>query len=313
MGVKAMKIWPFDQFGVPLGGPVGQRAGAGAVGPVGYHLRREDLKKGISYVEDIRNTVGDKIEICIEGHARWDLTEAVKIAHALEPYDIMWLEEIIPPDNVESYSRLKHDTTIPLCVSERLISKFGFREVIEKNAADIIMPDMAWCGGISETRKICHMAETYLLPITSHDCIGPVALWSAAHLMLHIPNAMIMETVRAYYDGWYNDVMTDAIPIHDGMITLARTTRPGRCLARGSAKPRRRAPGVFRREAPHRHVQGLIWQHAQQPLPTPIADGGRGLIRIVGILYPRFRVVKRQQGAIPMNRTLAPCVNPVIV
>ncbi len=127
----------------------------------------------------------------------------------------------MPPDNVESYARLKHDTTIPLCVSERLISKFGFREVIEKNAADIIMPDMAWCGGISETRKICHMAETYLLPITSHDCIGPVALWSAVHLMLHIPNAMIVETVRAYYDGWYNEVMTEPISIRDGMITVS--------------------------------------------------------------------------------------------
>ena len=132
------------------------RAGAGAVGPVGYHLKHEDLKKGVSYVEDIRKTVGDKMEICIEGHARWNLTDAVKIARALEPYDIMWLEEIMPPDNVESYARLKHDTKMPLCVSERLDhASFGFREVIEKNAADIIMPDMAWSGGITETRKIC--------------------------------------------------------------------------------------------------------------------------------------------------------------
>jgi L-alanine-DL-glutamate epimerase-like enolase superfamily enzyme len=59
------------------------------------------------------------------------------------------------------------------------------------------------------------------LPITSHDCIGPVALWSAAHLMLHIPNAKIVETVRAYYDGWYNEVMTEPLLIRDGMITLS--------------------------------------------------------------------------------------------
>jgi len=224
-GVRAMKIWPFDQFGVPLGGPVGQRAGVGAVGPVGYCLKREDLKKGLTYVEDIRRAVGDKMEICIEGHARWSLTESIKIAHALAPYDIFWLEEMLPPDNVESYTRLKQETQIPLCVSERLISKFGFREVIEQNAADILMPDMAWCGGISETRKICHLAETYLLPVTSHDCIGPVALWSAAHLMLHIPNAMIMETVRAYCDGWYNEVLTDPIPLREGMLTLG--SKPG--------------------------------------------------------------------------------------
>ena len=224
-GIKAMKIWPFDQFGTSLGGPIGQRAGAEAVGPVTHFISKEQLKKGVSYVEDIRNTVGDKIEIAIEGHARWNLPEATKIAHVLEPYDILWLEEIIPPDNPESYARLKQDTKIPLCVSERLFTRFGFRAVVEQNAADIIMPDMAWTGGISETRKICALADTYYLPITSHDTIGPVALWSAAHLMLHIPNAMIMETVRAYYEGWYNDVMTEKIPISEGMLTLPE--KPG--------------------------------------------------------------------------------------
>ena len=224
-GIRAMKIWPFDQFGVPIGGPVGRRAGAGAVGPVGYYLSGEDLKRGVAYVEDIRRAVGDQMEIAVEGHARWDLTEGVKIAHALEPYNLMWLEEIIPPDNIEAYARLKQNTRIPLCVSERLISKFGFREVVERNVADVVMPDLAWCGGISETRKICHLAETYLLPITSHDCTGPVALWSALHLMLHIPNAMLAETVRAYYDGWYQDVMTEPLSIQDGQMTLAG--RPG--------------------------------------------------------------------------------------
>jgi galactonate dehydratase len=224
-GIKAMKIWPFDQFGTSIGGPVGQRAGVEAVGPVTHFISKEQLKKGVSYVEDIRKTVGDKMEIAIEGHARWNLPESTKIARALEPYDIMWLEEIMPPDNPESYARLKQDTKIPLCVSERLFTRYGFRAVVEQNAADIIMPDMAWTGGISETRKICSLADTYYLPITSHDTIGPVALWSAAHLMLHIPNAMIMETVRAYYEGWYQDVMTDIIPIKDGMLTLPE--KPG--------------------------------------------------------------------------------------
>jgi galactonate dehydratase len=224
-GIKAMKIWPFDQFGTSLGGPVGQRAGAEAVGPVTHYLSKENLKKGLSYVEDIRNTVGDTMEIAIEGHARWNLPEATKIARALQPYDIMWLEEIIPPDNIESYARLKADTTIPLCVSERLFTRFGFRQVIEANAADIIMPDMAWTGGLTETRKICSLADTYYLPVTSHDCIGPVAVWSAAHLMLHVPNALVVETVRAYYNGWYNEVMTEPLPVSDGMISLS--DKPG--------------------------------------------------------------------------------------
>ena len=224
-GIKAMKIWPFDQFGASLGGPIGQRAGAGAVGPVAHCLRREDLKRGLAYIEAIRKAVGNKMEIAIEGHGHWNLPEATKIAHALEPLDILWLEEMILPDNIKAYTRLKASTRIPLCVSERLITRFGFREVVEQNAADIIMPDMAWAGGISETRKICALADTYYLPITTHDTIGPVAIWSAAHLMLHIPNAMMMETVRAYYEGWYNEVMTERIPIEEGMLWLPE--KPG--------------------------------------------------------------------------------------
>jgi L-alanine-DL-glutamate epimerase-like enolase superfamily enzyme len=87
------------------------------------------------------------------------------------------------------------------------------------------MPDMAWTGGLTETRKICSLADTYYLPVTSHDCIGPVAVWSAAHLMLHVPNALIVETVRAFYKGWYNEVMTEPLPISDGMISLS--DKPG--------------------------------------------------------------------------------------
>jgi L-alanine-DL-glutamate epimerase-like enolase superfamily enzyme len=181
------------------------------------------LKRGISVVEDIRKAVGDKMGIAIEGHAHWDLPTATRIARALEPYDIMWLEEIMPPDNVEAYVRLKAATTVPICQSERVFTRFGFRPWIEKNAADIIMPDLSWGGGLTEGRKIASMADTYYLPVTCHDTIGPVALWAAVHLMLHIPNALIMETVRGYIDGWYNDVVTDRIPVKDGHISLPTT------------------------------------------------------------------------------------------
>jgi L-alanine-DL-glutamate epimerase-like enolase superfamily enzyme len=132
----------------------------------------------------------------------------------------MWLEEIMPPDNVESYVRLKSATSIPICQSERVFTRYQMRPWIERPAADIIMPDFSWCGGFTEGRKICSLADTYFLPITSHDTIGPVGLWAAAHLMLHIPNAMIMETVRSYIEGWYNEVVTDKIEIAEGRLFL---------------------------------------------------------------------------------------------
>ena len=217
-GIRAMKIWPFD---LPLLG----EADGGAVGPVRHSIEKDALQRGIAVVQDIRAAVGGSVAIAIEGNARWNLPAATAIAQALEPYDIMWLEEMIPPDNVESYARLKMASRIPICVSERLFTRFGFRRVVEANAADIIIPDCSWTGGISETRQICALADSYYLPVTCHDATGPVALWAAAHLMLHIPNAMILETVRAYYDGWYNEVVTERIPISDGMLSLP--LRPG--------------------------------------------------------------------------------------
>ena len=176
-------------------------------------------------VESIRQAVGDQMSIAIEGHARWDLPTATRIARALEPYDIMWLEEIMPPDNPEAYVRLKQATKIPLCQSERVFTRFGFRPWIEQAAADIIMPDLSWGGGLTEGRKIASLADTYYLPVTCHDTIGPVALWAAVHFMLHIPNALIMETVRGYLDGWYNDVVTDRIPVSEGHIAVP--AKPG--------------------------------------------------------------------------------------
>jgi L-alanine-DL-glutamate epimerase-like enolase superfamily enzyme len=230
-GIRAMKIWPFDAFAPTLSGPTKPKepftiwGAQSAAGVLGHDLETEDLKRGVTIVADIRRAVGDRMEIMIEGHARWNLPASIRIARALEPYDVYWLEEIMPPDNADAYLRLKASTRLPICQSERVFTRYGMRQFIEKPAADIIMPDFAWGGGITEGRKIASLAETHYLPITSHDTIGPIALWSAAHLMLHIPNALIMETVRGYLDGWYDEVVTDRIPISEGWLTLS--DRPG--------------------------------------------------------------------------------------
>lgn len=230
-GITAMKIWPFDQFGSTLAGPDNPRGkvimwgGETAAGVLSHSISNEELKRGIAIVEQIRRAVGDKMSIAIEGHARWDLPTATRIARALEPYDPLWVEEIMPPDNVDAYVRLKTQTRVPICQSERVFTRFNFRHWIEKHAADIIMPDLSWGGGITEGRKIAALADTHYLPITCHDTIGPVALWAAMHLMLHIPNALIMETVRGYLDGWYRDVVTDDLPQSEGHLSLPK--RPG--------------------------------------------------------------------------------------
>jgi len=226
-GITAMKIWPFDQFAPGIAGPNNIRGetkvwgAVSAAGTRGSGISNDDLKAGIAIVEDIRRAVGDRMQIAIEGHCRWDLPSSIKIARALEPLDIMWLEEIMPPDNIDAFAQLRSHTQIPLCQSERVFTRFGFRPWIEKAATDIV----SWGGGLTEGRKVAAMADTAMLPFTCHDTIGPVALWAATHMLLNAPNGLIMEMVRGYVDGWYNEVVTDRIELVEGALVLP--DRPG--------------------------------------------------------------------------------------
>lgn len=131
----------------------------------------------------------------------------------------------MPPDNIDAYARLARESPIRICASERLFTRFGFRQLIEREATHIVMPDIVWTGGLTETRKIANLADTHYLPITTHDTVSPVALWAGAHLALHASNTMMVESVRGFYRGWYTNVMTDQIPIGDGYPRLAE--RPG--------------------------------------------------------------------------------------
>jgi len=160
--------------------------------------------------------VGDHMDIAIEGHSRWDLNVALRIARALEPYDVIWLEDIIQPDSVDDLARLVSETRVPQCVSERLFTKYAFREVLERRAAHIVMPDLIWTGGVTETVKIATLADAYHLPIAPHDCTGPVNVFACLHVCAAAPNAMVMETVRGFYRGFYLDLMTRPVPIREG-------------------------------------------------------------------------------------------------
>ncbi|WP_158752023.1 mandelate racemase/muconate lactonizing enzyme family protein [Acidobacterium sp. S8] len=216
-GITAMKIWPWDRFApllrsTTISGPAGQTA----MGPSGSFLSSRNLESGLAIVKAIRDAVGNEMEILIEGHSRWDLNCAVRIARALEPYGILSMEDIMKPDSIRDLSRLVSETRVPQSVSERLFTRFAFKEVLEAKAAHIIMPDIVWTGGITEARKIAILADAFHLPIAPHDCTGLVTIFANMHLCAASTNAMILETVRGYYEGWYKLVYTNNVQIENG-------------------------------------------------------------------------------------------------
>jgi galactonate dehydratase len=202
-GVTAMKIWPFDDIGLRN---------------EGLFISAEELESGLTPVRRIREAVGSRMKIMIEGHGFWRLPAAVKIARALEEYDIEWLEDMLLAHDIEAIASLHEQTTVPVLASEYLVTRHQYLPLLERRAADIIMLDPTWTGGITESHKIGALADTFGLPVTLHDCTGPFTLLAGVHLGFAAPNATYQETVRAYIRTWYRDVVPQCVEIEDGAI-----------------------------------------------------------------------------------------------
>jgi len=202
-GVSAMKIWPFDQF-------------AGKTG--GEFISSEDIDKGVEPFQKIRDAVGRKMDIMVELHSMWNLPSAKRIAKALEPIEPLWYEDPLSMNNLDALADYRSFTKIPVTASETLSLRWSFRELFEKRAVDICMLDISWVGGISEAKRISTMAEAYELPLAPHDCVGPITLLNSIHLSLNAPNAMIQETVRAFNNTWYRDIIKTMPKIENGYV-----------------------------------------------------------------------------------------------
>jgi galactonate dehydratase len=204
-GITAMKIWPFD--------PHAEESG-------GWEISAAALRTALRPFERIRQAVGDRMDIMVEFHSLWQLLPAMRIAQALAPFDTYWHEDPIRMDSLGSLKRYAERSRAPVCASETLGSRWAFRDLLETGAAGVIMLDLSWCGGLSEARKIAAMAETWHLPIAPHDCTGPVVLTASTHLALNAPNALVQESVRAFYSTWYANMVTALPPVTQGYITV---------------------------------------------------------------------------------------------
>jgi L-alanine-DL-glutamate epimerase-like enolase superfamily enzyme len=205
-----MKIWPFDPYAEASGG---------------LYISNPDLDKALEPFRKIRSAVGNKMDIMVEFHSLWNLPTAKKIARALEEFEPFWYEDPIKADNIDALAEFAASTFVPTTVSETLATRWSFREVMQANAAGVIMLDLSWCGGISEAKKIASMAEAFQLPVAPHDCTGPIVLVASTHLSLNATNALVQESVRAFYTGWYRELVTDLPSVENGYMNLP--ARPG--------------------------------------------------------------------------------------
>lgn len=202
-GITAMKIWPFD--------PIADETG-------GLYVTAEQLRRGLRPFEQIRKTVGDRIDVMVELHSLWTLPAAKTIARELAPFRPMWVEDPIRMTSPQALAEYARSTDIWVCASETLGSRFPFKDMLERDALSVAMVDLCWTGGLTEGRKIAALAETFHRPFAPHDCTGPVGFAAAVHASFSQPNTLIQESVRAFYRGWYRDLVTEVPRIEDGWV-----------------------------------------------------------------------------------------------
>jgi galactonate dehydratase len=203
-GFRAMKIWPFDVFAAATGG---------------QSIPLSDLKKGLEPFKKIREAVGDRIEVMCELHSLWGALPAERICRALEDYGVFWVEDPINKmHDIGALADLRSRVKVPICGSETLSGSTQFRELMAAGAVDVVMLDLAWCGGLSEARKIAAIAESHRRALAPHDCTGPITLMAGLHLALHASTAIYQEVVRATLSTWYQDLVTTLPVIERGMV-----------------------------------------------------------------------------------------------
>jgi galactonate dehydratase len=200
-GYRALKVDPF---------------GAGLL-----QIDRAERLRSVGLVEAIRDAVGPEVEIMVEMHGRFAPATAVAVARDLARFEPFWIEEPVPPENLKALAKVAARVDVPVATGERIHTRYDFRELLELQAADILQPDIAHFGGISETRRLAATAETHYLHVAPHNVGGPVATAANLHLAACTPNFLVQEHFNDFADSWVLDVAPGLPRVgHDGAFPL---------------------------------------------------------------------------------------------
>ena len=160
---------------------------------VNWTANNAEIDHMVDKVAFMRESLPKHIDLAADMHGRYDIGTAKRVAKEMEPFRLLWLEEPVPPGNIDAMRDVRESTHTPICCGENLYLRQGFRELLEKRAVDIIMPDIQKCGGLLESRKIADMAHTYHVPVAPHCQASPIGTMASCHVLASIPNCLVLE------------------------------------------------------------------------------------------------------------------------
>ena len=182
-------------------------------------LSNKELDKAIRCIAAVREAVGEEVDLLIEAHGRFDVPTGIKIANEVAPFKPMFLEEPVPPNNLEALEAVREKSPVAISAGERLYTRYDYNELFRRRACDYIQPDVSHAGGIMELKKIAAVAEAHYVPFAPHNPSGPVANAATLQLAASCPNFCILEIM--YSDvPWRKDVTDEALFYEDGFIKI---------------------------------------------------------------------------------------------
>mgnify|MGYP000047547480 FL=1 len=179
----------------------------------------KSLNDALDCVAAVKDAVGDKVHLIIEGHGRFNVPTAVRIGNALEKFGILWFEEPIPPDDKKGIAWVRSKISTPVSGGERLYSRFEYADYLRMECADFWQPDVSHAGGIMEVRKIASMAEAHYIPVCPHNPSGPVANAATLQLAACTPNFYLLETMSSDIP-WRADVSTERVKFENSEMFI---------------------------------------------------------------------------------------------
>ncbi|PSP67271.1 enolase [Halobacteriales archaeon QS_1_69_70] len=182
------------------------------------HLRPAEIRHKADIVEAVTERVGPRADVAFDCHWSYAAGSARRLAAALEPHDVWWLEDPIPPENLGVQADVTHSTSTPIATGENRYRVTEHRRLLEDGAVDIVTPDLPKVGGMGETRRIADMADQYYVPVALHNVASPVGTVAGVHLAAAVPNALAVE-FHSYELPWWDDLVEEPV-IEDGYATV---------------------------------------------------------------------------------------------
>ncbi len=231
-GFTALKLFPFVRL---------------AKETRGLSISPAQLAENLEPFAAVRDAVGAELDLSVDLASMWTLAPALQIARALTPFDLMWLEDPLRISALDSLGRLARTLTMPLAGYDYRCGLPSYVDMIERGGVTLVRMDLGWVGGISEALRIAAYAEARGLGVILHDCAGPVCWGAAVHTALHLPNAVIQETVRAYARDLYGEIAVGVPELTGGAARPAPGAGHGLELSAGYlAGAHRRRSGTSR-------------------------------------------------------------------